>query len=503
MRPALSWTWWDGTPAAPDKIVLMRFLVAALFAGSLLAQGIRITGGAAPWQVYQRKDNNQADIALSGDAERGEGRAVEARVLGRGNTPVAGLDWTGIGKVVSGQWSGVLRNVPAGGPYRLETRLAGTTATAWMEQILVGDLWVLAGQSNMEGVGDLVDVQTPHDLVHSFDQTDVWGLALEPLHRLADAADRVHWRLNKDKQPEKLTGKALEDYIGNRRKGAGLGLPFAVALAGRNGVPIGLLPCAHGGTSMDQWDPALRDKGGDSLYGAMVRRVKAAGGRVKGVLWYQGESDAGPKSGPVFLEKFERLVAAIRQDFGQPALPFYYVQIGRFINPGNEQWWNLVQEMQRKAETSIPNATMISSIDSSLDDLIHVGTGDLKRIGINLARIAVGEIQRGPRPIAARLTRDLRNVPAIKVSFATVNGRLAAEGRITGFTVHGTDGALLPIIYKTVVDPADPAAVLLYTQTPPPAGAVVHYGWGKDPSCNLRDAAGVGAPVFGPLKIEP
>ena len=53
-------------------------------------------------------------------------------------------------------------------------------------------------------------------------------------------------------------------------------------------VPQGVICCAHGGTSMDQWSPEGRDLGGDeSLYGAMYRRFVHNGSRVKGMFWYQ------------------------------------------------------------------------------------------------------------------------------------------------------------------------------------------------------------------------
>jgi sialate O-acetylesterase len=259
------------------------------------AQQARITSGVADYQVFQRGSDDRADIAFSGTAANGP---LEARLVLRG-VAAQGFDWTPVAKAQGGKWSARLRGVPTGGPYELEVRSTGSDAVDRVVGLLIGDLWVLAGQSNMEGVGDLVDVQPPNGLVNSFDQTDRWGIAEEPLHRLPDAADRVHWRRNQQKEPEKLTGEALQRFIANRKKGAGLGLPFAVEMVRRTGVPIGLLPCAHGGTSMDQWDPSLRDKGGDSLYGATIRRVRLVGGKVTGLLWYQGESDANPKAAPI------------------------------------------------------------------------------------------------------------------------------------------------------------------------------------------------------------
>src|SRR5438309_5010668 len=125
-----------------------------------------------------------------------------------------------------------------GGPYQIEFRAAGAKSVT-IGNVLVGDLWVLAGQSNMEGVGDLVDVQKPDPKVHSFDLTDTWLSATEPLHTLVSAVDRVHWARPAGQEPVRLTGDALARYNEKRRKGAGLGLPFAVEMVHRTGVPIG------------------------------------------------------------------------------------------------------------------------------------------------------------------------------------------------------------------------------------------------------------------------
>ena len=105
-----------------------------------------------------------------------------------------------------------------------------------------------------------------------------------------------------------------------------------MALVESTGVPIGLIASAHGGTSMEQWNPAKKEQGGNSLYGSMLRQVKLAGGKVRGVLWYQGESDAMGGAWKVYPKVFADFIAAVRSDFGQPELPFYYVQIGRFVN---------------------------------------------------------------------------------------------------------------------------------------------------------------------------
>ena len=466
------------------------FLLAVLGAASALAE-LRVTEGAVNYQVFQRDFQNHADIPLAGSSP--VSGTVEARVV-RQHWIVPGFDWQKFGAVSGGKWSGTLTSVPAGGPYRIELRV-GQETTA-VDGVLVGDIWILAGQSNMQGVGNLVDVEMPNELVHNFNMADEWMIAEEPLHILGLAADRVHWPRRKGEEPVRQTVEEARAAIAARNKGAGLGLPFAVEMVRRNGVPIGLLACAHGGTSMDQWDPALLPKGGDSLYGSMVRRVKAAGGKAVGLLWYQGESDASAKAAPLFQEKFERFVAHTRKDLELPNLPFYYVQIGRHVSPADGTGWNIVQEAQRVLATKIPNAGFVAAVDFSLDDQIHVGTQDLKRLGKRLANVATG-MAHTPQPQSA-IYKD----GVLTATFAPVHGRLQAPGRIAGFSIHGTDGAPIPLIHKALVDPADGGKIHLYLGGPIPEGATLRYGYGRDPYCNVRDDADMGLAVFGPLAIE-
>jgi sialate O-acetylesterase len=485
---------------------MLRF-AAALFALAASGQTILLTRGASDYQVFQRDAQGFATFNLQGQAFNQEGKAVEARLLGKSNEPVPGFDWRKIGSVQAKQWAGQLERVPTGGPYRLEVRVEGSRDLSSASHLLVGDLWILAGQSNMEGVGNLENLPEPSPLVNTFDMTDKWGEARDPLHRLVDAVNRVHWRRNAQGQPEKLEGSRLDQYIANRVKGAGVGIPFAIEMVKRTGVPVGLVPCAHGGTSMDQWNPGLKDRGGDSLYGGMVRRHQAAGGKVKGVLWYQGESDANPKAGPLFADKFQALIAASRADFNQPDLPWYYVQIGRHVNDANIREWNAVQEAQRRLADQIPGVAMTTCADCELDDGIHVSTADYRLLGLRLAILACrdlypaasncGAFQKGPRPVSAKLAAGV-----VTVEFAGVNGRLTHEGRLNGFTIHSPEGAPLPVIYKQRLHPANPFAVQLLVQGRITAGITLHYGYGKDPLVNLRDAAGLAAPVFGPLPIQ-
>ena len=101
----------------------------------------------------------------------------------------------------------------------------------------MGDLWVLAGQSNMEGVGDLIDVTPPNPRVMLLGMDGKWAQAEEPLHWLVDSPDPVH-----SGDPKTRAERSAQEHK-TRKKGAGLGLPFAVAMVESTGVPIGLIAC--------------------------------------------------------------------------------------------------------------------------------------------------------------------------------------------------------------------------------------------------------------------
>jgi carbohydrate esterase-like sialic acid-specific acetylesterase/stress responsive alpha/beta barrel protein len=482
-----------------DEVLVVDFTVAPS------ARGLFVVEGLEPYAVYQRDEKGAADLKFRG-ISRDDGR-LEAR-LRAGRRTVPGFDWKAVGKAENGVFQATLPGVPAGGEYTVELRrrdaLGNVADLTEVANLLVGDLWILAGQSNMEGVGDLVDVEEPSSQVHCFTMAHRWELAVEPLHWLIDSPDPVHLGDSlKDQEEDGRRARRAAQRL-SRAKGAGLGLPFAKEMVRRTGVPIGLIASAHGGTSMEQWSPAARDQGGASLYGSMRKQVKNAGGKVKGVLWYQGESDANPQAAALFTDRFKDLVAAFRADLASPQLPFYYVQIGRFVRQGDPEPWNRIQELQRLAEKEITGTAMVPVIDLALDDLIHVGTPGLKRAGRRLARIAHADLfgaphlGRGPRLSGIEVRGDGR---AIRIKYEGVNGRLLPADRVEGFSLRKKDSSEIKTIFNAAVDPASPDTVVLKLQDPLPEGAYLSYGFGLDPIANLTDGEDMAAPVFGPLEV--
>jgi sialate O-acetylesterase len=465
----------------------------------------RAAEGPVPHRVYQRGADGTADIAL-------DSTDANARVVGKDGSPVRGVSVS----------PGKLAGVPSGGPYTIEVdgKAVGP--------VFVGDLWVLAGQSNMEGYGDLIDPTPPHPLVQSLGMDGQWVAAREPLHWLIDSPDPVH-----SGDPAKREEASRKQHA-SRSKGAGLGLPFAVALVEATQVPVGLVPVAHGGTSMAQWDPSRKGDGGNSLYGSMLRSVALAGGKVKGVLWYQGESDANPQAAPVYPKVFADFIAALRSDLGQPELPFYYVQIGRFVLPngnGENPSWDEVQEIQRTFPARVPHTACVSAIDLELDDLIHIGVEGHKRLGRRLANVALHELFGGKgatQPDLDTVTKGEGNT--LRVKFRGVNTRVArvrAEAtlgprglfritagertavaglqplrHIAGFSIRKEDGTEIPLIFDARLDPEAPDTVVLKLIGAVPPGSRLWYGCGLDPYCNLTDALDMAVPAFGPVVLD-
>ena len=123
---------------------------------------MNIESGLWAGQVLQRNDKNLGSARIRGTAA-GVG-AVEARVL-KGGRPLKGWNWRMVGVARAGAYEARLDRIPAGGPYGVELRRveAGKAAEKMaVREIFVGDVWFLAGQSNMQGIGNMNRAPKPH-----------------------------------------------------------------------------------------------------------------------------------------------------------------------------------------------------------------------------------------------------------------------------------------------------------------------------------------------------
>ena len=187
------------------------------------------------------------------------------------------------------------------------------------------DLYLLIGQSNMAGRGVLTDSnRISSDGIFKLDANGEWQAAEEPIH-----------------------------FDKPSVAGAGLAASFARAMADRRtGVPIGLIPCAVGGTSIYRWVES-----GDLWSNAVARtRIALRSGTLKGILWHQGEGDCSATSAPAWGAKLEGMIVSFRREFG--SVPFVAGELGRYLdNTG----WRVINAHLHALEGKVPNYRVVSS----------------------------------------------------------------------------------------------------------------------------------------------
>lgn len=400
--------------------------------------GVLIEAGPADWQIVQQDESGVAAIALAGrwvPEFPQKPAVVQARLVWQDSQePVtAAHDWAPAETRADGTWRMELIGVPAGGLYRLETRLTVPgEAEEWgvrgdMRHCLgVGDVWVIAGQSNAVGYGRGPVHDPPQLGVHAFRHNDCWSLATHPL---GDSTGTRH-EVNRER-----ANPAHAPH-----------LEFGRLLQARLGYPIGLIPTALGGSPLSEWEC----KGGvpGALMANMVEMVRLAGGRVRGMLWYQGESDAGPGMAESYAERFAAAVGAWRAALGAPALPILTVQLNRvhMADSTPDRWWSVMREAQRQVARNVPGVAVISALDLPVSDLIHTaGPGNMVLAG-RLANAALGAVH--GRAVAYRapdVTRaEWETAPrVVRLTFAHVVSRMdTVKTGARCFAVEDEDGAV-------------------------------------------------------------
>jgi hypothetical protein len=455
---------------------------------------MQILSGLTQGQVLQRLSPKGAEVILTGTAKV----AVDLRAtVSSSRKPIKGWNKKKVGKVIRGKFSVKLSGIPAGGPYRLI--LEAGKERAEVTSFFVGDVWILAGQSNMEGIGRMTGRAKSHPLIRAFSMRREWRLAEDPLHVIPESPDTCH--AIAPCSPER--GEELRRTM---KKGAGVGIFFAREMLERSGVPQGLVCTAHGGTSMNQWSPARKKLGGESLYASMLMSVAATGQPVSGVLWYQGESDANPVDGPEYTTRMKKLVEASRRDLKLPRLPWFIVQLARhFTDPAGPRGWNSVQEQQRLLPSKIKFLETVPAIDLPCDDGIHVGSAGFPRLALRLAsaadRIVHGN-KHEQRPPQLRGIREVGKSPddySIEVSYDNVPGGLQSHDEPSGFMFTSPEGTPRNLIYNISLH-GDTAK--LHIGMKPRGGVQLWYGQGYSPRCNITDGRGFALPVFGPVDID-
>jgi hypothetical protein len=193
---------------------------------------------------------------------------------------------------------------------------------------------MLAGQSNMAGRGETDSLSTPNNIrILMLNEEDEWSIARDPLH-----------------------------FDKPKVAGVGPGLAFGqkmLTYEKDKNVRIGLIPCAVGGTSIDQWQ--------DSLYDGSVERLRIAlqYGVIKGIIWHQGESDSSEEKSEVYINKLQKLIARYRDETGNDDLPFVAGELGYY-----KENYKLINNELKKLTDIVPFSAVATS-----EELKHKGDG--------------------------------------------------------------------------------------------------------------------------------
>lgn len=438
----------------------------------------RIAEGASDFRIYQQDASGRADIAIAGmwDEEPG-GRDLQlhARLLREYDylpaTPE--LNWRPVDELGRGTWRHTLRGVPAGGLYQVQTRLAWTGAdglaagrtTDTVHHVGVGDLWIVAGQSNASGTGRGAADDPPELGVHVLRNDETWGLAVHPLN---EPRGTDH--------PNRDGGPGTSPY-----------LAFARTLRRELGYPIGLVQTAKGGSALVEWHP---DEGAAPLWHNMVHCVRLAGGRVRGMAWYQGCSDGGrftPLDAWTYLDRWTAFLTHVRAEFGD--IPVVTTQINRWTDIDHEvrvrKSFSVIREMQRRAGR-LPGVCVVPSLDIPLSDGIHNSSSGNLILGQRLGRAALGFVYGRPLPWRApdvRAARRDKDGRTVRLEFDGVTSQLLFLGfGRDEFVVEDSEGNV-----GIEAAACEGCTVVLSLARPLAGEAQVHGAYDVDPTWTLRD----------------
>lgn len=297
-----------------------------------------------------------------------------------------------------GSWRLFVQTPAAGGPYELTFSEDNTIV---LQDVLIGEVWLCSGQSNMEMPLKGYPAQpiigsTAAILASKDEQLRLYTVPRNPQLAPADDSKPAVWK------------KALPETVANFSATAYF---FGQQLREILNVPVGLIHSSYGGSNVEAWmdaawladqeetvipqkEEGLKDKNRQPtmLYNGMIHPI--AGYAIKGMIWYQGESNYERPDQYEIL--FPRMVEKYRALWKEESLPFYFVQIAPFdyvsLPPhhiGGKYNSAYIRDAQRKSLAKIPHSGMAVTMDLGEEYCIHPAR---KKEGADrLALLALGE----------------------------------------------------------------------------------------------------------------
>ena len=220
-------------------------------------------------------------------------------------------------------------------------------------------LYLLAGQSNMAGRGEISGKYKTEGStqVYMLTKNNEWVLAKNPLHFDKPAV-----------------------------VGVGPGLSFGLQMGKVSpDVKIGLVPCAVGGTSIDAWKAGGYDKATKTHpYDDALIRIREAmkSGVFKGIVWHQGESDSAPEAAAAYFDKLADLIGNFREIIEAPDLPFVAGELGTF-----KDQYKTINSVLRELPGRIKHTAVASSKGLEHNgDVTHFDSSSAGELGKRFAK---------------------------------------------------------------------------------------------------------------------
>jgi sialate O-acetylesterase len=442
---------------------------------------------------------------------------------------------------IYGEWSMWLQPEAAGGPYTLTVNgtAPGDHPLSFFD-ILIGDVWLASGQSNMEmplrGFPGSAVVKNADTEIASANQPQIRLLRIE--HKASDTPVNdigSHWTLCTPQTAAEFSAVA---YF------------FGRAINRKEHVPIGLIDSTWGGTPIESWMsldafgsdaslmPVFATRARFANEQARLAQVEAAEKRedeaalqthqpkpkhpwhplegswlpaalyngmiapltpysLKGFLWYQGETNSAPERAPLYARLFPAMIADWREQWQQSNLPFLYVQISSFHSDG--EIWGVIRDAQRRT-LAVANTAMAVSLD--VGDPANVHPPDKQTVGARLALAANGMVYHDASTYAGPLFRQATTEPAgMRVWFDDASGGLHIGGSSpegaspsssfqSAFELAGDDHKFLPA-HATVE-----GETVLVTSPAVRNPRYVRYAWDNDSSGGLYNQSDLPAATF-------
>ena len=393
----------------------------------------------------------QRDRAVPIWGRAAAGEKVTVRFAGQEKTTTASAE---------GRWKISLDALRASAAAR-DLVVTGTN-TLTLHDVLVGEVWLCSGQSNMEMALGVLAAGAQPESAHDSALAEELKTAAYPAIRL--------FRVEKKRQPPDVVSDGWTESRGDALAHfSAAGFFFGRELHRELGVPIGLIESAWGGSRLEEWisdeayAPLEKILGADAErtferdasfvshnYDTMIAPL--APFALRGVLWYQGESQIiAYNDGLRYSDKMNALIQNWRAVWSQPELPFYSVQLAPYVYskrkdklPHSDDELPKLWEAQLRS-TAIPHTGLVPIADT-VDDVSNIHPGKKSIVGHRLAALALAQTYGrkdipASGPIFDRL--EIKGSVAV-VHFLHADGLTTRDGQPSAdFELAGTDGVFV------------------------------------------------------------